>query len=66
MEYLIQTYTSQLDLVFDFAVGSGTTGVAAGNLGRRFIGCDNDKEYFSTAEIRIKQAYARQRELISA
>ncbi len=60
MEYLIKTYTNEGDLVLDFAMGSGTTGVACGNLGRRFIGCDNDAEhgYFKIAKERIEKAYA--------
>lgn len=61
MEYLIKTYTNENDLVLDFAMGSGTTGVACGNLNRRFIGCDNDTEhgYFEIAERRISEAYKR-------
>jgi len=59
MEYLIKTYSNEGDTVLDFAMGSGTTGVACGNLGRKFIGCDSDKEhgYFEIAKQRIKQAY---------
>lgn len=61
MEYLIKTYSNEGDLVLDFAMGSGTTGVACGNLNRRFIGCDNDKEhgYFEIAKKRIQEAYAK-------
>lgn len=61
MEYLIKTYTNEGDKVLDFAMGSGTTGVACGNLGRRFIGCDSDVEhgYFQIAKERIEQAYAQ-------
>jgi site-specific DNA-methyltransferase (adenine-specific) len=40
--YLIQTYTNPDDTVLDFTMGSGTTGVAALQLGRRFIGCEID------------------------
>lgn len=59
MEYLIKTYTNPGELVLDFAMGSGTTGVACMNLGRRFIGCDNDTEhsYFEIAKKRIQRAY---------
>jgi site-specific DNA-methyltransferase (adenine-specific) len=59
MDYLIRTYTNEGDTVLDFAMGSGTTGVAAMHLGRKFIGCDSDKEngYFDTAELRIKTAW---------
>lgn len=59
MEYLIKTYTKEGEKVLDFAMGSGTTGVACGNLNRRFVGCDNDKEfgYFEIAKERIRKAY---------
>lgn len=59
LEYLIKTYTNENDLVLDFAMGSGTTGVACGNLNRRFIGCDNDTThgYFEIAKKRISEAY---------
>lgn len=63
MEYLIRTYTQAGDTVLDFAMGSGTTGVACMNLGRRFIGCDNDTEhgYFQIATDRINEAYRNAR-----
>lgn len=38
MEYLIKTYTNEGETVLDFTIGSGTTGVAAKNLNRKFIG----------------------------
>src|SRR5215203_1143762 len=37
LEYLVKTYTNAGDTVLDFAFGSGTTGAACGNLGRRFV-----------------------------
>jgi len=40
MEYLIRTYTNPGETVLDFTMGSGTTGVAAANTGRRFIGIE--------------------------
>jgi len=57
MEYLIRTYTNEGETVLDFAMGSGTTGVAAMNTGRRFIGIELDPEYFAIAEERIEGAY---------
>lgn len=54
MEYLIQTYSKDGDRVLDFAMGSGTTGVAAINTGRKFVGCDFDPEHFETAKERIE------------
>jgi len=53
MEYLIKTYTNEGETVLDFTMGSGTTGVAARNLGRKFIGIELDEGYFQTAKERI-------------
>jgi len=53
MEYLIKTYTNEGDTVLDFTMGSGTTGVACVNLGRKFIGIELDDKYFSIAKERI-------------
>jgi site-specific DNA-methyltransferase (adenine-specific) len=56
MEYLIRTYTNEGEVVLDFTMGSGTTGVAAMNTGRRFIGIERDESYFTIAEQRIMAA----------
>ena len=53
MEYLIKTYTNEGDIVLDFTMGSGTTGVACQNLNRDFIGIELDKDYFNIACGRI-------------
>lgn len=53
MEYLIKTYTSEGETVLDFTMGSGTTGVAAKNLNRDFIGIEMDEGYFEIAKQRI-------------
>jgi len=58
MEYLIKTYTNAGETVLDFAAGSGTTGVAAANTGRRFIGIERDTDYFTAASARIQKAQA--------
>jgi len=53
MEYLIKTYTNEGELVLDFTMGSGSTGVACKNLNRNFIGIEKDKNYFEIATNRI-------------
>ena len=53
LEYLIKTYTNENDTVLDFTMGSGSTGVAAKNLNREFIGIELDPSYFKIAENRI-------------
>lgn len=57
MEYLIKTYTNPGETVLDFTMGSGTTGVAAINLGRKFIGIERDDKYFAIAKGRIEKAF---------
>ena len=56
MEYLISTYTNEGETVLDFTMGSGTTGLAAKNLSRKFIGIELDEEYFKVAARRIHEA----------
>lgn len=58
MEYLVRTYTNEGDLVLDNCMGSGTTGVACMNAGRRFIGMEKDPGYFAIARDRIAMAAA--------
>lgn len=54
MEYLIKTYTNECETVLDFAMGSGTTGVACINMRRNFIGIELDQEYFKIAKDRVE------------
>jgi len=56
MEYLIKTYTRPGQVVLDNTMGSGTTGVACVNTGRRFIGIERDEAYFKVACERIAEA----------
>ena len=56
MEYLIRTYTNEGDTVLDNCMGSGTTGVACANTGRKFIGIERDPGYFEIARERIEAA----------
>lgn len=53
LEYLIKTYTEEGDTILDNVMGSGSTGVAAVNTGRNFIGIELDENYFNIAKERI-------------
>ena len=55
MEWLVKTYTNENDIVLDFTMGSGSTGVACKNTNRNFIGIEKDENYFKIAEERINE-----------
>jgi len=54
----ILSWSNPGDTVLDPFLGSGTTGVAAANTGRRFIGIERDPDYFAIAQARIRKAQA--------
>lgn len=54
LEYLIKKSSKSNDLILDPFMGSGSTGVACMNTGRRFIGIEQDPEYYNIAVKRIK------------
>ncbi|EJF2226864.1 site-specific DNA-methyltransferase [Salmonella enterica] len=56
LEDLIQTYSNPGDTVLDFTMGSGSTGVACMNTGRRFIGIEKEQRYFDIATARIEKS----------
>ena len=56
LEYLIKTYTNECETVLDNTMGSGSTGVAAVNTKRNFIGIEMDETYFEIAKNRIADA----------
>lgn len=56
LEYLIKTYTNEGETVLDNVMGSGSTGVAAVNTGRKFIGIELDEKFYETAKNRIEKA----------
>ena len=55
-EYLIRTYSNPEDTILDPFMGSGTTGVACLQTGRKFIGIELDPGYFDIAKKRIEKA----------
>ena len=57
LEYLIKTYTNENEIVLDFTMGSGSTGVACLNTNRKFIGIELDENYFNISINRIFENY---------
>ena len=53
MKFYIENSSNENDIVFDPFMGSGSTGVAAINSGRDFIGFEKDENYFKIATDRI-------------
>jgi DNA modification methylase len=66
LERLILKMTDEGDTVLDPFMGSGATGVACMNTGRKFIGIEIDGDYFAKARTRIEQAQAERAELLIA
>ena len=56
MLLIVDDYSRHGDLVVDPCCGAGTTGVAARTLGRRFIGCDTNREHLDISARRIGAA----------
>lgn len=56
MEYLLRTFTNPGETVLDICMGSGSTGVACVQTGRKFIGIEKEQKYFEIAKSRIAKA----------
>jgi site-specific DNA-methyltransferase (adenine-specific) len=56
MEWLVRTYSNEGETVLDNCMGSGSTGVAAVKLNRKFIGMEFEQEYYEIAKQRIEDA----------
>jgi len=54
MKFYIENSSNKGDTVLDMFMGSGSTGVAAKNTNRKFIGIELDKTYFNIAQERMK------------
>lgn len=52
-EWLIEIHSNKGDIIFDPFLGSGTTAIVAQELGRNYIGCELDKDYFEIAQKRL-------------
>ena len=59
MEDIIRVHTNENDIILDPFMGSGTTGVAALSLNRKFIGVEIDKDYFEIAKTRLGEDNGR-------
>ena len=52
-EFIVKSFTDPGDVVLDYCMGSGTSGVAALNNERHFIGIEKEKKYFDIARERL-------------
>lgn len=55
MERCVNIWTNPNDTVLDFTMGTGTTGRACLNLGRKFIGIEQDIKWFNIAQSRLSE-----------
>ena len=55
IRFLLEVHSNKGDIVVDCFAGSGTTLVSCKQLGRNFIGCDNNEKYFKMALKRLEQ-----------
>lgn len=55
MERCVTIWTNEGDTILDFTMGSGTTGVAALKLNRKFIGIEQDNKWFNVSERRLSE-----------
>lgn len=53
-EWLIKSYSNENDTVLDICMGSGTTGIAAKNTNRKFIGIEKNEDIYKIASKRLE------------
>lgn len=61
MAFLVNSYTQPGEVILDNTMGSASTGVAAIQLGRKFIGIEREPKYFKIACERIERFYIQGR-----
>lgn len=61
LTYVVRTWVRPQGTVIDPFMGSGTTGVACSQTGRRFIGIEKEPKYFDIACERIENAQRQER-----
>lgn len=61
MRFLVDNSTNEGQIVLDPFLGSGTTAIAAIEAGRRFVGIEQDQDWFNRSCERITNAYRQQR-----
>ena len=59
MRHIVNQWVKPGGITLDCFMGSGTTGVACAQTGRRFVGVEIDTDYFKIAQKRIENAYAQ-------
>lgn len=59
LEWLIRSYSNEGDTVLDCTMGSGSTGIACINAGRKFIGIEKDVDIFNASKQRIHGHHAQ-------
>ena len=59
MNWAVARFSLTNEIVCDPFMGSGTTGVACAQMGRRFVGIELDRDYFKIACERISRAQAQ-------
>ena len=62
LEHIINISSNENDVVLDMFMGVGSTGVAALNLNRRFIGIELDREYYNASQKRSCSLYSKKKQ----
>lgn len=63
LEKLVCSYTNERDVVLDFTMGSGSTGVACLKTNRRFIGIEKEEKYFNITKNRMDNVVNNNKEV---